>query len=85
MVNAARHGGGAVSVYAEIDDEAAEVFVRDRGAGFDLAAVAEDRHGVRESVIGRMERNGGTASVRSTTGLGTEVHLRLPIRTDVTT
>ena len=85
MVNAARHGGGAVSVYAEIDDEAAEVFVKDRGPGFDLAAVAEDRHGVRESVIGRMERNGGTASVRSMTGLGTEVHLRMPIRTDVTT
>lgn len=78
MVNAARHGGGQVSVYAEADGQTAEVFVRDRGPGFDLDAVPEDRHGVRESLIGRMERNGGAAHVRSTPGSGTEVHLRMP-------
>ena len=78
MVNAARHGGGQVSVYAEAEDGTAEVFVRDRGDGFDLTSVPEDRHGLRESVIGRMERNGGTATVRSTPGTGTEVVLRIP-------
>lgn len=76
MVNASRHGGGQVSVYAECREEVAEVFVRDRGAGFDLAGIPEDRHGVRESIIGRMERNGGSATVRVSSG--TEVHLRMP-------
>jgi signal transduction histidine kinase len=84
MVNAARHGGGQVSVYAEVTDDAAEVFVRDRGEGFDVASVPDDRHGLRESVVGRMERNGGTATVRSTSGAGTEVELRLPRHAQVT-
>ena len=78
MVNASRHGGGQVSVYAECRVDTAEVFVRDRGPGFDLDTVPEDRHGVRESVIGRMERNGGTATFRMSAG--TEVHLRMPRR-----
>lgn len=84
MVNAARHGGGQVSVYAEVSDDAAEVFIRDRGPGFDVASVPDDRHGLRESVVGRMERNGGSATVRSTYGAGTEIQLRLPRRTEVT-
>ena len=71
MVNAARHGGGAAAVYAEVTDNAAEVFVRDRGPGFDPEGVPEDRHGLRESVLGRMERAGGTAKVVSTVGAGT--------------
>jgi signal transduction histidine kinase len=54
------------------------VFVRDRGRGFDPAAVPADRHGIAGSVVGRMERNGGTATVRSTPGEGTEVKLELP-------
>ena len=57
---------------------AVDVFVRDRGAGFDLAAVPEDRYGVRRSILDRMERHGGTAEVRSTPGEGTEVRLHLP-------
>ena len=84
MVNAARHGGGEVSVYAEVTDDDAEAFIRDRGPGFDLAAVPDDRHGLRESVVGRMERNGGSATVRSTPGAGTEVGLRLPRHAEVT-
>jgi signal transduction histidine kinase len=57
-----------------------EAFVRDRGPGFDLAEVPEDRLGVRESIIGRMERHGGSARVRSAPGEGTEVRLLLPDR-----
>ena len=76
MLNAARHAGGEVSVYIEGSPAGVDVFVRDRGAGFDLAVVPGDRLGVRESIIGRMRRAGGSASVRPTV-TGTEVHLRL--------
>ena len=79
MLNAARHGGGAVSVYLEVTDGAAEVFVKDRGPGFDPDAVPADRLGVRESIVGRMNRHGGTATITSTQD-GTEVRLRLPRR-----
>lgn len=78
MLNAARHGGGAVSVYLEVTDGAAEVFVKDRGPGFDPDAVPADRLGVRESIVGRMNRHGGTAAISSTQD-GTEVRLRLPL------
>lgn len=77
MLNAARHGGGAVSVYLEVTDGAAEVFVKDRGPGFDPDAVPADRLGVRESIVGRMNRHGGTAVITSGPD-GTEVRLRLP-------
>jgi signal transduction histidine kinase len=80
MVNAARHSGAAtVDVYAEATPAALEVFVRDRGSGFDPGAVAEDRQGVRSSIIGRMERHGGSAEIRSTPGSGTEVRLKMPL------
>ncbi|MCO5969401.1 ATP-binding protein [Actinoallomurus soli] len=83
MVNAAKYGGGAngetpsVSVYAEVDGDEVMIFVRDRGRGFDLDAVPVDRMGVRESIIGRMERNGGKAEIRTAPGEGTEVRLEL--------
>ena len=77
MLNAVRHGGPPVSVYAEVAPDGVEAYVRDRGPGFDPAAVPKDRLGVRESIIGRMERHGGTAQVRSDAD-GTEVRLRLP-------
>ncbi len=78
MVNAAKWSGDeTVSVYAEVRDGEASVFVRDWGAGFDLETVAPDRHGVRESIVERMARHGGKAVVRSTVGEGTEVELRL--------
>ncbi len=77
IVNAAKFGAGSVSVYAEAREHEVEVFVRDRGPGFDLAAVPADRRGVRESIVGRMERHGGTAMIHSVPGEGTEVELRL--------
>ena len=63
--------------YAEITDDRVEVFVRDRGKGFDLAVVPDDRFGVTQSIVGRMERHGGKAVVRSSPGGGTEVQLEL--------
>ena len=80
VVNAARHSGAArVDVFAEAEDGTLQVFVRDTGVGFDPSAVPADRRGVRESVVVRLERVGGTAVVRSTPGEGTEVELRLPL------
>ncbi len=81
MVNAARHAGvDRIDVYLESDGRAAEVFVRDRGRGFDPEAIAGDRMGVRASIVGRVERHGGTASIRSRPGEGTEIALRMPVR-----
>ena len=78
MVNAAKWSGDqTISVYAEVRDGETSVFVRDWGAGFDLASVAPDRHGVRESIVDRMARHGGEAVVRTTLGEGTEVELRI--------
>ena len=67
--------GAAISVYAEVQGEHVEVFVRDRGPGFDLAAIPADRRGLRESVLGRMERHGGRAAIHTRPGEGTEVEL----------
>jgi signal transduction histidine kinase/phage shock protein PspC (stress-responsive transcriptional regulator) len=78
MVNAAKHSGAdKIDVYAEVDEESVEVFVRDRGNGFDAEAVAEDRMGVKGSIVDRMARHGGTATIRSAPGDGTEVRLEI--------
>ncbi|HEU5156418.1 MAG TPA: PspC domain-containing protein [Streptosporangiaceae bacterium] len=78
MVNAAKYAEApSVSVYAEVSGDDVAIYVRDRGKGFDLDAIPEDRMGVRGSIIGRMERNGGTATVRTAPGEGTEVRLEL--------
>jgi signal transduction histidine kinase/phage shock protein PspC (stress-responsive transcriptional regulator) len=78
ILNAAKFAGaGRIDVYGEVSAERAEVFVRDRGAGFDPDAVPPDRRGVRESIVGRMQRHGGSAEVRSQPGGGTEVELSL--------
>jgi signal transduction histidine kinase len=78
MLNAAKFAGeAAVAVYAEAGDERLQVFVRDRGPGFDPAAIPADRRGVRESIVGRMERHGGRAAIHASPGGGTEVELVL--------
>ncbi|GAA1146735.1 ATP-binding protein [Nesterenkonia lutea] len=77
MVNALKHAGPA-SVYLESTASEDSVFIRDRGAGFDLEGIEEDRLGVRESIIGRMRRAGGTARIRSGE-TGTEVQLSMPV------
>ncbi len=79
IVNSARHSGAPrVDVYGELDSERMELFVRDTGAGFDQSQVPEDRRGLRESVVRRMERAGGSASIVSAPGQGCEVSLLLP-------
>ncbi|WP_448615571.1 ATP-binding protein [Modestobacter sp. URMC 112] len=79
VVNAAKHSGApSVSLYSEVTPSSVVVFVRDRGTGFDPATVAPDRRGLRDSVVARLTRSGGTATVRSAPGEGTEVELCLP-------
>jgi signal transduction histidine kinase len=76
LVNAAKFApDGPVALYAEVEPERIEVFVRDRGPGFDPAAVPADRRGVSESIVGRMERHGGRAVVHTGPGEGTEIEL----------
>lgn len=76
LVNASKFAGPEpISLYAEVADDRAEVFVRDRGPGFAVDDVPSDRRGVRDSIVGRMERHGGRATVHSTPGHGTEVEL----------
>lgn len=80
LVNAAKNAKvEVVSLYAEVEIGAVSVFIRDRGIGFDMSTVENDRHGVRGSIIGRMERHGGRAEIRSEPGEGTEVRLTMPI------
>ncbi|WP_034610151.1 ATP-binding protein [Cellulomonas sp. URHD0024] len=78
LVNAVVHGRPPVSLYLEVGQSQIEVFVRDHGDGFDLDEVASDRFGVRESIIGRVRRRGGSATVTCRPGHGTEVHLLVP-------
>ena len=76
LTNAAKFAGSErVDLYAEVEPDRVEVFVRDRGVGFDPQAIPPDRRGVRDSIIARMERHGGRAAVHSSPGEGTEVEL----------
>jgi signal transduction histidine kinase/phage shock protein PspC (stress-responsive transcriptional regulator) len=82
MVNAAKSSGASVvSVFAEIGAGKVEVFVRDRGKGFDPDEVPDDRRGIRDSIVGRMARHGGTGQVRSSPS-GTEVALSVTRKGD---
>jgi signal transduction histidine kinase len=78
MVNAARHScDDAIDVYVEVEPGVVVAYIRDHGRGFDIGGVPKDRRGITDSIVGRMQRNGGTASIESTPGGGTEVHLKM--------
>jgi signal transduction histidine kinase len=80
-LNAARHSGSTeASVYVEVEDDAISAYVRDHGTGFDPDGVASDRRGIADSIVGRLQRHGGSAHVISRPGAGTEVAMRLPRR-----
>ncbi|MCW2935839.1 MAG: putative two-component system sensor kinase [Actinomycetia bacterium] len=79
VVNAAKWSQASViSLYAEVTAEDVELVVRDRGRGFDPAAVPGDRKGMAESIHGRMGRHGGTVTVQTAVGEGTKVSLKMP-------
>lgn len=77
-VNAAKWSGAkVVSMFSEVEPTEVSVFIRDRGCGFDPAKVPNDRKGLAESVKARMTRRGGSATVKSVLGEGTEVVLTM--------
>jgi signal transduction histidine kinase len=79
MVNASKHArSDEISVYAEVEPTSVAVFVRDRGVGFDRATVADDRRGIADSIESRLRRAGGSATITSSPGSGTEVELTMP-------
>lgn len=80
MRNAVRHAGSPVRVFVEAGGGVREVYIRDTGAGFDLGTIAEERRGVRDAIIGRMEHVGGTATIDSGAS-GTEIALRVDEQT----
>ena len=81
MLNAARHAGGEVTVYVETRPEQVSIDITDRGPGLDLDRLPEGRMGVRESIIGRMQRAGGSATyVPGPGGTGTAARLSLPLQ-----
>ncbi len=78
MTNAARWSGcPTVSVYVEATPQGVDVFVRDRGAGFDPQAVDGDSRGIRDSIRGRLDRVGGRCEITSSKDHGTEVRLHV--------
>ena len=79
LINAVTHGGEPISVYCEAGDDMVEVFVRDHGEGFDIATIPANRLGIRESIIGRIKRRGGTVEIVSRPKWGTEVRMHMPI------
>jgi signal transduction histidine kinase len=80
-INAARWSEAtSISIFAEVEPDAVTLFVRDRGKGFDVDAVPDDRQGIALSIRQRMLQHRGTASLKSTLEVGTEVQLALPRR-----
>jgi signal transduction histidine kinase/phage shock protein PspC (stress-responsive transcriptional regulator) len=78
-VNAAKWSGqDSVSLFVEVEPTKVSLFVRDRGRGFDPESVAEDRRGISQSIRARMQRHGGTTTIRSGPDQGTEVELVMP-------
>jgi signal transduction histidine kinase len=76
LTNVARHSGDTTATMSILSTS---VRVRDKGCGFstidDTAMPGGSGRGVRDSIVGRMRRIGGTAVIESTPGAGTEVTL----------
>ena len=79
LVNAVTHGGEPISVYCEAKTSAVDLYVRDHGDGFDMNAIPEGRLGIRESIVGRIKRRGGSVDIVSRPHWGTEVRMHMPI------
>ncbi len=77
--NSLEHAGPllmARSVTVDVEPETITIEIVDDGAGFDPAAVPEDRLGIAVSIRGRLAAVGGTADIESTRATGTRVTLR---------
>lgn len=78
MLNTAKFASGStVYVVAESEPGLTRITVRDRGPGFSEDDIDPDRRGVKESIVGRIERRGGTVQIRPSAGGGTEVEMTI--------
>ncbi len=78
-INAARWSGAPlVSIYSEVDAEVVSLFVRDQGSGFDPDGVPADRQGIALSIRQRITQRGGSVTIKSTPGQGTDVQITMP-------
>ncbi|MFO7779716.1 MAG: PspC domain-containing protein [Nitriliruptoraceae bacterium] len=78
-VNVAKHSGtDRADVFVEVEDGQVVAFIRDRGYGFDLDDIPSDRAGIRGSIVERLERHGGRATLHTEPGSGTEVEVAVP-------
>ncbi len=83
VLNAAKHADvDEVSIYGEATDDGVSVFVRDRGTGFTPSAVDDDRRGIADSIVARVDAVGGRTEIVSEPGSGTEVRLHIPLDSD---
>lgn len=84
LANVRRHCGAHALAWVLVEDEpeAVTVTVRDDGPGIPDGRLAEaaatGRLGVSHSIVGRLRELGGSATIRSAPGEGTEVELRVP-------
>lgn len=79
LVNVIRHAGvDEAEVAVGPGDGEVTVVVVDSGAGFDLDEVPDDRIGLRTSIKGRIEQEGGSVRIWSRPGVGTTVVLSVP-------
>ena len=77
LVNAAKHSGQlTIDLYAELSGAAVEIYVRDTGVGFDMS-LDPSGHGLKGSLLERVAAVGGTATVSSEAGEGTEVAISI--------
>jgi signal transduction histidine kinase len=80
--NVVEHAGASrVALFAEEDGGVVVLTVRDDGRGFaydERRLLAEGKIGLAKSIKGRVEQLGGTMTVTSRPGAGTEVELRVP-------
>ncbi|MGI9529942.1 MAG: sensor histidine kinase [Acidimicrobiia bacterium] len=78
MLNAAKYAGDErIYVVGECKPTRTTVTVRDKGGGFSVEDIGPDRHGVKDSIIGRVERRGGSVTIRPSAGGGTEVEMTM--------
>lgn len=80
LENALHHSGAnAAEVNLVYESDSVTVMVTDQGQGFDPAAIGEDRLGLRQSVVDRIESVGGDVRIWSSPGEGTSIVMRLPV------
>lgn len=83
LENVVRHSGaGSAEVEIIAGPDTVTVMITDQGAGFDPAAIASDRLGLRGSVVDRMVAVGGDAKIWSAPGRGTSIVITAPALED---